>query len=139
MTSKSVCFKHLKTLLKFHKPLSKYTKNHSPVCSRERWQRSTWVTSSSLSRGACTFSLRMGVCPRLVTQSCPIPCDPMACSPPGSSVYGISQARILGGGWPFPTLGDLPDPGIKLASPVTPALAGGSFTSAPSGKPQGWA
>ena len=31
----------------------------------------------------------------LVTQSCLTPCDPMDCSPPGSSVHGISQARIL--------------------------------------------
>ena len=31
----------------------------------------------------------------LVTQSCPILCDPMGCSLPGSSVHGILQARIL--------------------------------------------
>ena len=30
-----------------------------------------------------------------VTQSCPTPCDPMECSPPVSSVHGISQARKL--------------------------------------------
>ena len=28
-------------------------------------------------------------------QSCPILCNPMDCCPPGSSVHGISQARIL--------------------------------------------
>ena len=28
-------------------------------------------------------------------QSCPALCDPMDCSPPGSSVHGILQARIL--------------------------------------------
>ena len=28
-------------------------------------------------------------------QSCPTLCDPMDCSPPGSSVCGIVQARIL--------------------------------------------
>ena len=28
-------------------------------------------------------------------QLCPTPCDPMDCSPPGSSVHGISQARTL--------------------------------------------
>ena len=28
-------------------------------------------------------------------QSCPILCDPMGCSPPGFSVHGIFQARIL--------------------------------------------
>ena len=31
----------------------------------------------------------------LVAQSCPTLWDPMDCSPPGSSVHGISQARIL--------------------------------------------
>ena len=31
----------------------------------------------------------------LVTQSCPTLCDLMDYSPPGSSVHGISQARIL--------------------------------------------
>jgi len=30
-----------------------------------------------------------------VAQSCPTPCDPMDCSPPGSSVHGIFQARVL--------------------------------------------
>ena len=31
----------------------------------------------------------------LLAQSCPTLCNPMDCSPPGSSVYGILQARIL--------------------------------------------
>ena len=31
----------------------------------------------------------------LVTQSCPILCNPLDCSPPGSSVHGILQAGIL--------------------------------------------
>ena len=35
----------------------------------------------------------------------------------------------------FPTPGDLPNPGIKLASPTSPALAGGFLTVEPSGKP----
>ena len=30
-----------------------------------------------------------------VAQSCPTFCDPMDCSPPGSSVHGIFQARVL--------------------------------------------
>ena len=30
-----------------------------------------------------------------VAQSCPTVCDPMDCSPPGSSVHGLLQARIL--------------------------------------------
>ena len=31
----------------------------------------------------------------VVAQSCLTLCDPMDCSPPGSSVHGIFQARIL--------------------------------------------
>ena len=30
-----------------------------------------------------------------VAQLCPTPSDPMDCSPPGPSVYGIFQARVL--------------------------------------------
>ena len=30
-----------------------------------------------------------------VAQLCPTLCDPMDCSPPGSSIHGIFQARVL--------------------------------------------
>ena len=30
-----------------------------------------------------------------VIQPCPTPSDPMDCSPPGSSVHGIFQARVM--------------------------------------------
>ena len=48
---------------------------------------SPWAT---VKVSACLCSLRV-----LVTQSCPTLCDPMDCSPPGSSILGILQARIL--------------------------------------------
>jgi len=32
---------------------------------------------------------------REVTQSCLTPTDPMDCSPPGSSIHGIFQARVM--------------------------------------------
>ena len=54
----------------------------------------------------------------LVTQSCMTLCIPMDCSPLCSSVHGISQARILSG-WPFPSPGNLPDPGIEPRSPTS--------------------
>ena len=54
-------------------------------------------------------------------------CNPMGCSPPGSSVCGILQARILK--WvAFLPPGDLPDPGFKSLSLRSPALAGRFFT-----------
>ena len=57
----------------------------------------------------------------LVAQSCPTLCDPMDCSPPGSSVHGILQARILE--WvAISSSQDLPDPGKEYAPPTSPAL-----------------
>ena len=50
-------------------------------------------------------------------QSCPTLCDPLDCSLPGSSVPGISQARILE--WSaMPFFRDLLNPGIKPESPA---------------------
>ena len=51
-------------------------------------------------------------------------CNPMDCSPPGSSVHEISQARISE--WvSFPPPRDLPGPGIEPKSLVLPS---GFFT-----------
>ena len=61
-------------------------------------------------------------------QSCPILCDPTDYSPPGFSVQGILQARILE--WvAVPSSRDLSNPGIELTSLTFPALAGGFFTT----------
>ena len=59
-------------------------------------------------------------------QSSPTLCDPIDCSPPGSSVHGILQARILE--WiAMSSSRDLPDPGINPASPVSLALQADSL------------
>ena len=50
---------------------------------------------------------------------------------PGVSVHGIFIQEYWGG-LPFPTSGDLPEPGIE---PVSPALAGRFLTTEPPGKP----
>ena len=50
-------------------------------------------------------------------------CNPMDCSPPGSSVW-IFQAIV---GMPFHPPEDIPDPGIKPTSPESPALAAEFF------------
>ena len=58
------------------------------------------------------------LCCCLVTKLWLTLCDPMDCSPPASSIHGISQARILE--WVvFPSRGDLPGPEIK---PMSTAL-----------------
>ena len=69
---------------------------------------------------------------QLVSQSCPTLCDPMDCNPLGSSVHGISQQEYWSG-LPFPSAGDLPNPGIK---PGSPALQAESFPSEPQGQPR---
>ena len=38
--------------------------------------------------------IHLCVCAKLL-QSCPTLCDPVDCNPPGSSVHGILQARVL--------------------------------------------
>ena len=46
---------------------------------------------------------------------------------------GCPRQEKNGSGLPFPSPGDLPDPGIE---PTFPALAGGFFTTEPPGKPK---
>ena len=67
-------------------------------------------------------------------QSCLTLHDPMDCSPPGSSVHEISQARILE--LPFPSPGDLPGPGTEPASPVSPTLQTDSLPLSHWGSPR---
>ena len=57
------------------------------------------------------------LCCCLVSQLCLTLCDPMDCCLTGSTIHEISQARILE--WvAFPSPGDLPNTGIKTASPA---------------------
>ena len=58
----------------------------------------------------------------------PTHCDPRDCSPPGSSVHWILQARILDF-LPCPPPEDFPNPGIELTSLMSPALTSGFFTT----------
>ena len=67
----------------------------------------------------------------MVTKSCPTLCNTIDYSPPGSSVLGFPRQEYYSG-LPFPSPGDLPEPGIE---PMFPALAGGFFTAEPPGKP----
>ena len=59
--------------------------------------------------------------------SCIQLCNTMDDSPPGPSVHGILQERILEwkSGFPCPPPGDLPDLGIKFTSPAQSCPAGG--------------
>ena len=68
---------------------------------------------------------------RLVAQSRPTPCDPVGCSPPGSSVYGIFQARILE--WVA-----MPSPRVSSQPRIKPTLKADSLPSESPGKPENW-
>ena len=70
------------------------------------------------------------VCVFSVARSCPTLCGPRDCSRQTSLPMEFSRQEYWSG-IPFPTPGDLPNPGIELASP---ALAGRLFTTNATGK-----
>ena len=59
-------------------------------------------------------------------------CDP--CDPCQASLSMTFPRQEYWSGLPFPSPGDLPDPGIEPTSPVFPAVAGGFSTTGPPGK-----
>ena len=103
--------------------------------------QATWMSQGGAGLGATVW----GVCPRkalftakvgrpaaqlwcLVARSCLTLCNPMDCSPPGSSVHGIFPGRNTGVGCHF------------LLQGIFPAhiscIAGRFFTTEPPGKPR---
>ena len=66
-------------------------------------------------------------------QLCPTLCDPMDYSPPGSSVHGILQARLLE--WvAMPSSRRSSQPGTEPRALKSPALTGGFFTTSATGE-----
>ena len=72
-----------------------------PTLCYRRWQPTRlprpWDSPGKNTGVGCHFLLQ---CMKVksgsgVAQSCPTPSDPMDCSPPGSSIHGIFQARVL--------------------------------------------
>ena len=53
-----------------------------------------WMDLESVIQSEANHKNKYGMHVKLI-QSCPSVCDPVDCSPPGSSVHGILQARIL--------------------------------------------
>ena len=71
------------------------------------------------------------VCAR--AQSCPTFRDPWTVALQAPLSIEFSRQEYWSG-LPFPTLGHLPNPGIKPVSLASPTLAGRFFTTVPSGK-----
>ena len=66
-----------------------------------------------------------------VAQLCPTLCHPWTVAHQAPPSMGFSRQEFWSG-LPFPSPGDLPDPGIE---PRSPALQADTSTSEPSGKP----
>ena len=89
--------------------------------------RRTALQQGFSSSGLLAFWARSLLCCLVFSLSC----DPMDCSPPGSSVPGLSQARILK--WVvFPCLGESSLPVIE---PASPALQANSLLLSHQGSP----
>ena len=58
----------------------------------------------------------------MLSHLCPTLCYPLDYNLPVSSAHGIFQAKKSGVDCYFPTPGDLPDPGIEAASPISQQL-----------------
>ena len=97
------------------------------LCKLCKWSRITFG-----------FFLSLGniflVCMLKALQLCPTLCDPMDYSPPGSSVHGILQAKILEWVSIFSSRG-YSWPRIELVSLMSSALQMGSLPLGPPGKP----
>ena len=112
---------------------------HLPFFPRDTWTVHSEVNGAGQKCGVETFireTVWAGSVRPLVVQSWSRVwlCDPMDCSPPGSSAHGIFQARILE--WvAMPSSRGLPDPGIK---PASPALQADSLPLTPPGEPTGF-
>ena len=93
---------------------------------RKIWAAHTLHDSAVLPQGVCA-------CVNAVPQSCPTLCHAMACGLPGPSVHGIFLARIVG--WvalSYSRAFSWPRSRTRV-SWISP-LAGGFFTTLPSGK-----
>ena len=90
-------WKTVKTLLLFSFPIYYYFFNRSIV------DLQCWISFRCTAKWFSHTHTYMCVCVCVCvcvhahahTQSCPTLCDPMDCRQPGSTVHGISQARIL--------------------------------------------
>ena len=68
------------------------------IRSDYRWVRAVFwgvMKTAGVSGDTCTILWMYCCCCCLVTKSCQSLCNPVDCSPPGSSVHAISQTRIM--------------------------------------------
>ena len=116
---------------------------------RQDWKRLLEFDQLQLQKSSgkvsCAFEMVFNTCSNVecacmhsvLLPSSPTLCDPINCSPPGSSVHGILQAGILE--WvAIPFSRGSSDPGIEPASLLYPALADRFFTTSATWEPPVW-
>ena len=117
------------------RPCSRCQRHSPPTSSPHSLDPSIWRSFCLILHQVEAISLKTSPfpspCKVLVNQLCPTLCNPMDCSPPGSSVHGILQARILEWVAIHFSRGFL-NPEIQTRSP---ALQADSLPSKPQGKP----
>ena len=96
------------------------------------FQMPTWPYYGNQNPGNDSQRQISSVCAKL----CPILCESMDCSPPGSLSRGFSKLEYCSG-LPCPTPGDLHDLGIKCTSPEAPASQADSLPLSHGGSPKG--
>ena len=109
------------------------------ICSLLRRAEGFWLINDLVQQGWAVHIVYLAdspfcscVCAQLL-QLCPTLCDSMDCSPPGSSVYGILQARI----WEWvamPSSRESSWPRDRTHVFMSPALVGGFPTTEEPGK-----
>ena len=129
----------------WHEILSEHTK----ALLRSRWtqdygQKILWQNGKHRLRKSAPLAVshldekEMMLCcfrdDALVAKLCPTLVTPWVVAHQAPLSMGFSRQEYWSG-LPFPSPGDLTDPGIEPKSPVSPALAGGFFTTVPPGKP----
>ena len=125
----------LSPLAVFHSVFHRASTSSHEWCTlwRRTFRNIKWLLVIHNIGRTCLFIHSLPICLPLCVHAkslhlCPALCDPMDRHLLGSSVHEILQARILE--WvAFPLPGDLPDPGIEPVSRMSPALAGGFFTT----------
>ena len=84
---------------------------------RKRRKYSTTIPSFLSPRFVSSGPSYLKWCVCLVTRSCPTLCDPVSCSPPGSSVHGASPGKNAGVGCHFLLQGIFPTQGSNPGLP----------------------
>ena len=96
-------------------------------CQNSAQPQVLWLLKNKEERD---FTYVCGGC--LVVKLCPTLCDPMGCNPPGSSVHGIFQARILEQVAIFLLQGIFP---TRVSNPGISCIAVTFLTTEPPGSP----